>query len=694
MLAILKLPNFRRLQRGTGSFNYLPVWLILTIGVVLSGSLAGTVYRWEQAENQEQYAQRADAIAYSLQRNLDDATQVARAVAGLYNASERVTQEEFGRFSQQILKDSPKLLSIGFAQRITARDRLTYERQQGRAIWELAQPREGKVSEAVPAGDRAEYYPTTYIEPLNKQKAFLGYDVAAQWQDQIAIARARDTGTMSATERISLETDSNPGFVLYSPVYRSQQPLDTAQQRSQAFIGVTYTTFPIGDIVRASLKGLDIDNLNFYLYKMSVDRLESALGKGLDSPRDRLLLAYHSSQGKFVKSEGEIVLPRSCLNRAIALDCLRTVNLQGREWSLAIVPTAEFAEPYWRTRSIFAIGLLSTGILALYLGMSQRRNTQQKRLLKALTASDLHLRQQKDELQNALHQLKKAQLELVHSEKMSSLGQLAAGIAHEINNPVNFISGNINYALQYSQDILGLVELYQQYYPQPAPAIVEEVEAIELDYIREDFPKILQSMEVGTERIQTIVAAMRNFARKNEAEKKPVDLHQGVESTLMILQHRLKAQQERGEIEVIREYGDLPLVECNAGQINQVFMNLIGNAIDALEEAYMTGDKSESPKIWIRTQFKGCDRVLVEIADNGFGIPPECQKSLFDPFFTTKSVGKGTGLGLSISYQIITEFHRGELQCGCRPEGGAVFQIQLPAIASLSVSRTKEARRE
>jgi signal transduction histidine kinase len=281
---------------------------------------------------------------------------------------------------------------------------------------------------------------------------------------------------------------------------------------------------------------------------------------------------------------------------------------------------------------------------------------------------------QNEELKQALHKLKQTQSQLIQAEKMSSLGQLVAGVAHEINNPVNFIHGNLNYVHDYTQDLLNIVDLYQQHSPIRSPEIAEKTEEIDLDFLAKDLPKILASMKVGTERIREIVLGLRNFSRHDEAELKKVDIHEGIDSTLLLLQHRLKGERTSPNIEIIKDYGNLPKIECYAGPLNQVFMNIINNSIDALSEA--TGN--EKGQILIRTSINESDWVVVAIADNGSGMPQEVQQRIFDPFFTTKPVGKGTGLGLSISYQLVVEKHNGQLKCISAPGEGAQFIIEIP----------------
>lgn len=304
--------------------------------------------------------------------------------------------------------------------------------------------------------------------------------------------------------------------------------------------------------------------------------------------------------------------------------------------------------------------------------------TDRKQAELALQESEGQLRQQTLTVENTLRELQRTQTQLIQNEKMSSLGQLVAGVAHEINNPVNFIYGNLKHADEYTQDVLRLIRLYQQLYPQPAPELRAEAEAIDLDFLIEDLPKLLNSMKVGAERIQKIVASLRNFSRIDEAEKKAVNIHEGIDSTLMILQNRLKPKSGRRPLEVVKEYGHLPLIECYAGQLNQVFMNLLSNAIDAVEEAIAVKPATFAPQITIRTELVNCSQITIQIADNGCGIPLKVQPRIFDPFFTTKPIGKGTGMGLSISYQIVTKKHRGKLWCDSTPETGTRFVIEIP----------------
>lgn len=278
---------------------------------------------------------------------------------------------------------------------------------------------------------------------------------------------------------------------------------------------------------------------------------------------------------------------------------------------------------------------------------------------------------------------------MIQSEKMSSLGQLVAGVAHEINNPVSFIHGNLEHVTNYTDDLLNFIQLYQQHYPNPAPDIQQQAADIDLEYISADLPKTLSSMKTGTKRIREIVLSLRNFSRMDEADLKRVNIHDGIDSTLLILQHRFKATTQRPEIKIIKQYTNLPLVECYAGQLNQVFLNIISNSIDAVEQSNTARSIEEirqNPNcITITTSLVNSKWVQIQIADNGIGIPEEIKQRIFDPFFTTKPIGKGTGMGMSISYQII-EKHSGKIEFTSTFGQGTEFIIQIPCDCSIPAS--------
>ena len=355
--------------------------------------------------------------------------------------------------------------------------------------------------------------------------------------------------------------------------------------------------------------------------------------------------------------------------------------------------------------------LLTASWVALLILVSRyirRRKVAEKKLRQAnrqielshdeLQMSESALQQKAVALEQTLKELQQAQVQIVQSEKMSSLGQLVAGVAHEINNPVNFIHANLEPIGEYSDSLLSVISSYQTHYPEPVAAIEEEIEDADIDFIKEDFPKILNSMQVGTDRIRQIVLSLRNFSRSDEQGLKSVDIHEGLESTLLILQHRIKENSDFSAIAIERDYGDLPKVDCYPGQLNQVFMNLLANAIDALDEAAdaetSDGQRSrERGTISLRTsvfQEANAHWVEVSISDDGLGMPEEVQSRIFDAFYTTKPVGKGTGMGLSISHTVVTKKHEGKLLCQSAPGKGCEFVIQLPVVAAANIDATTE----
>ncbi len=332
-----------------------------------------------------------------------------------------------------------------------------------------------------------------------------------------------------------------------------------------------------------------------------------------------------------------------------------------------------------RTWTDREVKLLQTVVEQLAVALDQAE------LLSRSRATALAAQTQAEYLVEAMRKLQQTQAQLIQHEKMSSLGQLVAGVAHEINNPVNFISGNITYVSGYIRDLMELLELYQEYYPTPEDRIQEKADEIDLQFLIEDLPKLLASMQMGSDRIRQIVLSLRNFSRLDEAEVKPVNIHDGLGNTLLILQSRLKATSKGRPIGVSRAYGELPIVECYAGQLNQVFMNLLSNAIDAVDDC-------PDPIITIQTEVIHCPdfnasseeqvtctpQIAIHIRDNGTGMSDDIKQKLFNPFFTTKPVGKGTGLGLSISYQIVVEKHGGSMRCLSALGQGTEFLLQIP----------------
>lgn len=300
--------------------------------------------------------------------------------------------------------------------------------------------------------------------------------------------------------------------------------------------------------------------------------------------------------------------------------------------------------------------------------------TLDKQAAQALQQSNKEFRQQSQVLANTLQELKQTQAMLIHKEKMSSLGQTIAGIAHEINNPLSFIHGNIESTKQTFQELLSLIHLFEQTYPDSTPAILEAIELADLEFLSEDIPRMMTSMASGTERIREIVESLRVFSHLDEAAVKAVDIHAGIDSACMVVQARLRASADQGAITLRRNYGTLPLLECHASQMNQVFEHLLTNAVYALRSPKV---KNSSPEIVICTE--ACEgKIFIRISDNGIGIPESIQPKIFDPFFTTKPVGQGTGLGLAVCHQIVADIHQGAITCTSKEGVGTKFEIALP----------------
>ncbi|MCW5319172.1 histidine kinase [Nostoc sp. KVJ3] len=387
------------------------------------------------------------------------------------------------------------------------------------------------------------------------------------------------------------------------------------------------------------------------------------------------------------QQQGIELIPIDGTNKYVAY-----VHLKQANWSIALVIPRENIESQLKALNLLASilgGLL--GVAAIIAWRQIQLSQQAKMQVVLLSQQQKTLQQQSLELEQALRELQQTQAQLIQTEKMSSLSQLVAGLAHEINNPISFIYSNITPAHEYLQDLLRLLQLYQHHYPQPVPEIQDEAEAIELNFLMQDLPKLLTSMKLGADRIKQIVLSLRNFSRLDEAEMKLVNIHEGIDSTLMFLESRLKATPDHPAIEILKEYADLPLVECYAGELNQVFIKLITNAIDAIEESFVIchllpqGEDSASTslirrkgQIRIQTELTADKQIIIRIVDNGVGIPENLQNQLFNPFFTTKPVGKGTGLGLSISYQIVTQKHQGKLQCNSTLGKGTEFVMAIP----------------
>lgn len=651
--------------------NYLPVGLSLIVGVGLSVAAAAMVWKLEIASTKARFDRQKENLAVTLQDIIEDHEENTESLGAFYDASDNVTRADFHSFTQFLLSHESAIGGIGWAQAVLGNQRIAYEQAMQAEGLTNFRIKEGKDrGELITASERDRYLPITYGEPLQSYQELLGYDLAMNREFMAAVEKALDRGAIAATERLVL-LNQVPGFILIRPVYRGSKA--TPEDRRSSFVGIVYTVYELAEMISDSIKGLNLNHIDFYL------RDESA------QEDNRFLIFYDSQTGDLVdeqKRQKLLFARRSFICRDLT-NCTYSLKVANHEWSLVILPTSGFAGTRWHTLETLAIGLLLTSVLVVYLGMSIGRRVEIERSNLALERSQSELSAKAMELEQALEQLKRTQSQLVQTEKMSSLGELVAGVAHEINNPVSFIYGNINHVEQYTKDLLNLLKLYNARYPHPPGVIQDFVAEIDLDFLITDLPKTLYSMKFGAERIQKIVLSLRNFSRMDEAQMKSVDIHEGIESTLMILQSRLKKTDGEPGIITIKEYGNLPAVECYPGHLNQVLMHIISNAIDALEMRSPSSIRAVASTITIRTLLLEKDsHVAIRIADNGPGMTKEVQDRIFNPFFTTKPVGKGTGLGLAISYQIVVEKHGGQLKCSSEPGRGTQFSIEIPICQS------------
>ncbi|MEG4217746.1 CHASE domain-containing protein [Microcoleus sp. Pol14C6] len=656
--------------------SYIPAALTLCIGTSLSLAAAAVVWHSENQRMQAEFHQQADRLNVAVQQSINKNLEFLYSLEGFYSASTEVTRQDFKQFTQPALGRNSAIHSVNWIRRVPAGQKAAYERTiraEGFPSFQIYEQTHDK--NQIKARVRSEYFPIIYREALEEDNQVLGFDVASSPDRKAALEKSVNTEKIAASARIRLVSNNQPGLQVFLPVPRRTTSADNSVKGRQNLMGVIAGLFQITSMVDSSLESLNLDNINFYLYDNSAIEKERFLVR-YDSQAKQLIDNPKHEKPELANLRGKI-----CQNPSA---CTRLFNVADRQWRLLVFPGKGYNSmtTHQGSLAIGAIGLLMTGGLTIYLLMSLERTAKVEQQVYDRT---IQLKQRTAELETALKNLQEAQFQLIQTEKMSSLGQLVAGVAHEINNPVNFISGNLIHTGEYTRSLLELVEIYQQQYPNPKPEVQAKQKEIDLEFISEDLPKILKSMNMGAERIRQIVLSLRNFSRLDEAEMKSVDIHQGIDSALMILDSRLKPQPGFPGIQVIKEYGDLPLVECWAGQLNQVFMNVLINAIDILNEArsYIlpngknTYDGDFSPRIRIRTELLSSNCVCVQIADNGAGMTENVKKRLFDPFFTTKPVGKGTGLGLAIGYQIV-EKHKGSLRCVSAPGEGSEFWIEVP----------------
>ena len=500
-------------------------------------------------------------------------------------------------------------------------------------------------------------------------------------QLSIALEQA-DLLSQTQQQAVDLQQVTEQQRILFEVVTKMRESLDI----NAIFKAATQEVCQFMEVDRIAVYRFNPDWSGKYVAEFVKEGWIKLVGEGINTVWENTYLQEHRG-GRYLNNETLVV---DDIYQACHLECNFTILERFQVQAYAIAPIF-VGEEFW-------------GLLAAYQHSGPRcwESSEVKFLAQIANQLGVAIQQanllaqtrgQSARIAQNLKELQQTQAQLIQTEKMSGLGQLVAGIAHEINNPVNFIYGNLDHATNYTDNLLSLLEIYQQQYSDASPEIAELAEKIDLEFLVEDLPKLLLSMKVGADRIRQIVLSLRNFSRLDESQMKAVDIHEGIDSTLLILQHRLKSSSDSSaNIVLVKEYGNLPRVECYAGQLNQVFMNIIGNAIDALESDNLSDRKSVNPQITISTAVGELNRnvpsAVIRIADNGCGISESTRQRIFDPFFTTKPVGKGTGLGLSISYQIVVEKHGGVLKCSSESGKGTEFAIEIP-ISHLSVDSSQ-----
>ncbi|MEG4105195.1 ATP-binding protein [Microcoleus sp. S13_C5] len=610
--------------------RYIQAGLTLCAGLGLSAIASSVAYNWEYKSMQAELQDRLDKIATDIQKDVSGNLEIIRAAGAFYSVFDGVKKPEMKTFVGSALYRHPSLKAIAW----------------------------------LPGVSDSPQFLTEEID--------LGLNLTA---NRVALENATKRQEITATDRQKLPSQNHPSVFVFLPIFSPTYPGDTAElpqnllsRNTENLKGFAFGILLVDAIVKSALQETQLNFVNVYL--------QDAM-----APEAERFLAFYEAKTKRIITDENIKNKLQLGERAYCPDgssCTRILNIENRRWLLQLRLTPEYINPlrFWRSLTVLIFGTILSWAAALYLISLLNYTDRIEKVAAERTAKS-------QQLEQTLQELQETQAQLIQQEKMSSLGLLVAGVAHEVNNPISFIYGNIHHASAYSKDLLELVKLYKKYYLSPPSEISKYLENVDFDFLSKDLPQLLSSMKIGADRIVQIVQSLRNFSRLDESEMKPVNIHEGIDSTLLILQSRLKATADRPPIEIVKNYSHLPLVECYAGQLNQVFMNILANAIDALESYNLdrgpTVAKANPIAIAITTEYSTIpDKIIVRISDNGPGMAENVKKRLFDPFFTTKPAGKGTGLGLSISYKIVVEKHKGTLRCDSTPGLGTEFLIEIP----------------
>lgn len=564
MTVLSKLPN-----------RYLFSLAILVTGIGLSIAAFSTVRARSNQRVREEFHQQVTHLTSALEYSVTDKLEVSQALAAFYAASDQVDRDEFRVFVQPFLNHHKGIHGLSWVARVSGEDRARYEQAmaaEGFPNFSIYQrDNSGNVSKRPP---QLEYFPVTYTEPSTLSQA-IGYDMLSEPMRRDALMRAKQTGQTALTERITL-IDNELGAIAFTPIYAP-----ASNSKAKTLLGFVQVVFSLKNTVANAIESPTLAELDFSIYDQSASPDHQLILRHQANTRNLLVSAWPDSDNS--PAARAILCPSPS-------DCIRHVDVADRRWTIVMHPTMAYitSNREGAAYAIFSIGLLLTFGFVAYMLITQRHAIRVENLVQERTA-------QAQELSRTLSELQQTQAQLIQTEKMSSLGQLVAGVAHEINNPVNFIHGNLDHVANYTQDLMTIVAMYQRAYPQPTPAIQAAIDEADLEFVSEDLPKLLRSMQVGTERIREIVLSLRSFSRLDEADMKAVDIHEGIDSTLLILQNRTKVSPNRPEIVIIKDYGNLPSIECYAGQLNQVFMNLLVNAIDAIDDLAKQQQSNANP---------------------------------------------------------------------------------------------------